>query len=73
MDEEEFYRKEDFLDTLKCALDEAKDVGDKFYISELEYLIIDLEDELNEVREKMEEQSDAEKRQLKYEYYNSQL
>jgi hypothetical protein len=48
MDDEEFEKKEDFLDTLQYALGEAKNLKDDYYADVLESLVIELRDEVEE-------------------------
>lgn len=48
MEDEEFEKKEDFLDTLQYALGEAKNLEDDYYADVLESLVIELRDEVEE-------------------------
>ena len=48
MDDEEFEKKEDFLNTLQYALGEAKNLKDDYYADVLESLVIELRDEVEE-------------------------
>ena len=73
MSEEEFYKKEDLLETLEMLVNDLKDMKDDYYRDAILSLKIELEQELEEKRASYQEENENEKKTQLNDYYDTQL